>query len=98
MATKTINSNQARIHWRDTLQMAMSAEMDVIITRHNEPIVAVLAYEDYLTVREILHQQRANRQRQTNHIRESRATMYATESVLEKEWDTPEEDEAWADL
>lgn len=28
----------------------------------------------------------------------SLATMIASESVLAKDWDTPEEDEAWADL
>lgn len=98
MTTKTINSNQARVHWGDTLQLAMSAETDVIITRHNEPIVAVVAYEDYLAVRDFLHQQRVKRQRRDLRMRESRATMYATEAVLQKEWDTPEEDEAWADL
>lgn len=29
---------------------------------------------------------------------ESFLTMLASEKVLSKEWDTPEEDEAWADL
>lgn len=98
MPTKTINSKQARVHWSDTLQLAMSAGTDVIITRHNEPIVAVVAYEDYLAVRDFLHQQRAKRLPQDSRVQESRATMYATEAVLQKEWDTPEEDEAWADL
>jgi hypothetical protein len=28
----------------------------------------------------------------------SRLTMFASEAVLRREWDTPEEDEAWAHL
>jgi len=31
-------------------------------------------------------------------LAESRATMYASEPALAREWDTPEEDEAWASL
>lgn len=29
---------------------------------------------------------------------EGRLTMLATEPVLQREWDTPQEDEAWKDL
>ncbi len=98
MTVKTLDSSQARNHWRALLELALTAGTDVVITRQNKPIVAVVAYEDYLAVREFLSIQRAVRHSQPNQIQESRATMYASEQVLAREWDTPEEDEAWADL
>lgn len=98
MTVKTLDSSQARNHWRDLLELALTAGTDVVITRQNKPIVAVMAYEDYLAVREFLSIQRSARHSQPNQLQESRATMYASEQVLAREWDTPEEDEAWADL
>jgi len=98
MTVKTLDSSQAHNHWQDLLELALTAGTDVVITRQNKPIVAVMAYEDYLAVRELLSIQRAARHSQPNQLQESRATMYASEQVLAREWDTPEEDEAWADL
>ncbi|MBI3957482.1 MAG: type II toxin-antitoxin system prevent-host-death family antitoxin, partial [Chloroflexi bacterium] len=92
------DSSQARNHWRDLLELALTAGTDVVITRQNKPIVAVMAYEDYLAVRDALTERRSTRQSQSIVVKESRATMFASEQVLMKEWDTPEEDEAWQDL
>ncbi len=98
MTVKTLDSSQARNHWRDLLELALTAGTDVVITRQNKPIVAVMAYEDYLAVRDALTERRSRQQSQFSTANESRATMFASEQVLMKEWDTPEEDEAWADL
>ncbi len=67
------------------------------ITRYNQPVAAIIAYEDYLAIATELNRLRVERSRRKA-LAESRATMYASESVLAREWDTPEEDEAWANL
>lgn len=98
MTIKTVDSSQAHSHWQDLLELALTADTDVVITHHNKPIVAVVAYVDYLAVRILLREQRAARHSQFDGVKESRATMYASEQVLAREWDTPEEDDAWQDL
>jgi PHD/YefM family antitoxin component YafN of YafNO toxin-antitoxin module len=95
---KTLDSGQAHSHWQDLLDLALTADTDVVITRHKKPIVAVVAYEDYLAVSDLLSEKRAARHSHLHAISESRATLYASERVLARDWDTPEEDEAWADL
>ena len=56
-----------------------------------EKLVVVYDFVSYLFEREI----KATRKRPTT---ESFDCMLATESVLRRDWDTPEEDAAWADL
>ena len=98
MTVKMLESTQAHSHWGDLLELALTPGTDVVITRHDRPLVAVMAYEDYLVVKDMLREKRAARQLYFNAVGESRATMYASERVLAKEWDTPEEDAAWQDL
>jgi prevent-host-death family protein len=98
MARITLDSNQARANWRDLLDTAIAEETDVIITRYNKPVVAVVAYEDYVAVQEELRRYRAERLTRRHLTGEAMATMLASEQVLAREWDRPEEDEAWADL
>lgn len=97
MTIKTFDSHQARNSWREVLDAALIRGTDVIITRYNKPVVTMLAYEDYLAVKELLTQRRAERLRQQLSA-ESIETMIASESVLAREWNTPEEDAAWANL
>ena len=98
MTTKTVDSNQARNNWREMLDTVATRQVDVVITRYNKPVVTMLDYEDYLAVRDELARQRARRQAYRQLREEAAATMYASERVLAREWDTPEEDEAWQDL
>jgi prevent-host-death family protein len=98
MGIKTVDSNEARNNWRAMLDMALSQEVDVVITRYNKPVVTILDYEDYLSIREELAKKRALRQTERRFKEEALATMLASERVLAREWDTPEEDEAWQDL
>jgi prevent-host-death family protein len=97
MDVKTLDSNQARNHWREMLDIVLVNDTDVVITRYNQPVAAVVAYEDYLAVATELTRLRAERL-QRKALAESKATMYASESVLAREWDTLKEDEAWASL
>jgi prevent-host-death family protein len=97
MTVKMVDSKDARANWRDMLDMAQANDTDVVITRYNKPVVAVVAYEDYVAVQEELRKRRATRRARRLEA-EAVATMIASERVLAKEWDTPEEDEAWANL
>jgi hypothetical protein len=58
----------------------------------------MLDYEDYLSIREELTRQRIERQAQRQYQEEALTTMLASERILAREWDTPEEDAAWQDL
>lgn len=98
MAVKRVDSNQARNNWREMLDTVLAQNVDVVVTRYNKPVVTVLPYEDYLTIRDELARQRTERQTRRQLEAETLAAMIATERVLAREWNTPEEDEAWADL
>ena len=70
----------------------------VVVTRYHKPVVAVVPYQDSLAVRSELTKQRTTRRARQRPEGETLATMLASERVLLREWNTPEEDEAWADL
>jgi len=98
MTIRIIDSNQARNNWREMLDTVTARQVDVVITRYNKPVVTMLDYEDYLAVRDELARQRALRKANRQLREEAATTMYASERILAREWDTPEEDEAWRDL
>lgn len=91
MTVKTLESRAARENWRDLLDTATAGQADVIITRYGKPVTAMIRYEDYIAVQEELVKLRAQQS-------EAYQTMLASESTLSREWNSPEEDEAWADL
>lgn len=98
MTTKTLDSKQARDHWREIVDLVLTEHTEVVITRYNKPVVTVVAYEDYLAVRDELVKRRAARRSWQRTEDEALATMLASEHVLARDWSTPEEDEAWAGL
>ena len=57
---KVMDSNDARLHWRDVLD-AGAKGFDVVITRYNKPVSVVIDYEDYLALVEHLEDLRAAR-------------------------------------
>lgn len=91
MTVKQLKSRVVREKWRQVLDMTTTGESDVVITRHGKPVTAMIRYEDYVALQDILVRLRARQ-------RESFTTMVASEKILDREWDTPEEDAAWADL
>lgn len=97
MTVETLDSNQARNNWREMLDSVATRHTDVVITRYNKPVVTVVAYEDYIEIRDELARRRAKRMQQLS-ISESMATTFASEQVLARDWNTAEEDEAWVDL
>jgi prevent-host-death family protein len=91
MTVKTLESRSARENWRDLLDSATAGQTDIVITRYGKPVTAMIRYEDYVAVQDELVKLRAQQS-------EAYQTMLASESALAREWDSPEEDEAWADL
>ena len=61
---KVMDSNDARLHWRDVLD-AGAKGLDVVITRYNKPVSVVIDYEDYLALVEHLEDLRAARRAAT---------------------------------
>jgi prevent-host-death family protein len=91
MSIKTLDSRTARENWRDLLDSATSGLTDIVITRHGKPVTAMIRYEDYAALQDELIRLRTQKL-------EAYQAMLASEQVLRREWDTPEEDAAWADL
>ena len=44
MANKTLDSHQARNHWRELFDAVLTDHTDVIITRYNKPVVLSLIH------------------------------------------------------
>jgi prevent-host-death family protein len=55
-----MDSNDARLHWRDVLD-AGAKGLDIVITRYNKPVSVVIDYEDYLALVDHLEDLRAAR-------------------------------------
>ena len=56
MNRQTLNSEQARIQWRNLLDLASRGDTDIIIERHGQPTAAVLGYRQYrLLLNELEH-------------------------------------------
>jgi prevent-host-death family protein len=50
----TINSEQARTQWRELLDIASRGDVDIVINRHGKPTAAVISYEAYQAVQNLL--------------------------------------------
>jgi prevent-host-death family protein len=61
MPVKVLDSNTARAQWRDILDEASSRDTDVVVARYGKPMVAVIAYDDFLALQEELDDLRASR-------------------------------------
>ena len=91
MPVTTLESRAARKNRRDVLDVTTSGQSDVVITRYEKPVTVMIRYEGYLAIRDELLRVRAEES-------EAFQTMLASEAVLARDWNTPEEDDAWADL
>ena len=60
---QTVDSNEARTHWRDVLD-ASAKGVDTVITRYNKPVSVMISYEDYLALVEHLEDLRDAREAQ----------------------------------
>ena len=53
MAVKTVDSNHARIHWRDVLDTAALGQ-DLVIEHYGKPTAAVIPYADFVAIQATL--------------------------------------------
>jgi prevent-host-death family protein len=63
MATKTVSSEKARTQWREIIESAIAGN-DIVIERYGKPMVAVIPYEDFLELEELLEEMRETREAQ----------------------------------
>lgn len=63
MAVKVYSSDKARAKWRDVLDTAVTGQ-DIVIERYGKPTVAVIAYEDFVELNELLQDLRDAREAQ----------------------------------
>jgi prevent-host-death family protein len=64
MTVRVVDSNRARIHWREVLDTAR-AGVDSVIEYHGKPTAVVLPYADWQALQEALDDLRAARRAQT---------------------------------
>jgi len=62
MAISTINSGDARMHWRDLLDQVLSGKGDVVIERNGKSVAVMIPAIDYEQIRETLEELRAARE------------------------------------
>jgi prevent-host-death family protein len=58
---KVLDSNKARTRWREILDSASAGTVDVIVERYGKPVVAVIAYHDYVAFQEEVDDRRTAR-------------------------------------
>jgi PHD/YefM family antitoxin component YafN of YafNO toxin-antitoxin module len=61
MPVKVLDSNTARTQWRDIMDTASSGNADVVVERYGKPMVAVIAYDDFVALQDQLDDLRAAR-------------------------------------
>jgi PHD/YefM family antitoxin component YafN of YafNO toxin-antitoxin module len=61
MPIKVLNSNTARTQWRDIMDTASGGDADVVVERYGKPMVAVIAYDDFVALQDELDDLRAAR-------------------------------------
>lgn len=50
---QTLDSNAARLHWREIMDRTIAGE-DTVITRYGKPVAAVIPFADYEAIRPAL--------------------------------------------
>lgn len=54
MPVVTITSEEARLHWRETIDAAYADKKNVVIERYNKPVAVLLSYEQWQATRQQL--------------------------------------------
>ena len=63
MSTQVVDSNNARIHWRDVLDAARAGD-DTVIEHYGKPTAVVIPFADYEALLDELDDLRAGRRAQ----------------------------------
>ena len=52
MGIQVVNTNDARLKWRDIVDSTAAGKGDVVVERYGKPMVVVVPFEDYQALRE----------------------------------------------
>jgi len=63
MDPQTMATNEARARWRDLVDSVHAGDAPIVIERYGKPMVALIAYDDYVAIREQLDVLQAKRRR-----------------------------------
>jgi PHD/YefM family antitoxin component YafN of YafNO toxin-antitoxin module len=59
MSVQVMKSEEARINWRDVLDLTSAGNTDVVIERYGKPTSAVISYAHYQVIQSLLDEIRA---------------------------------------
>ncbi len=81
-----------------TSEIGTRVEVSIASARISIHIHVSRKGDTYIPSNELLDASLTHRRIRPNPLSEAYQTMLASEAVLSRDWNTPEEDEAWADL
>lgn len=102
---KTIGFSDLQRQLRAVFDEVAGEGVEYVLTRSDRPEVVMIRYDEFLEL--LKGQQREEglqpTPRQLQQLREASSsdaymTMLASEQILRQDWDSPEEDAAWASL
>lgn len=59
MAVQVMKSEEARVRWRDVLDLTSAGETEVVVERYGKPVSAVISYEHYKLIQTLLEEIRS---------------------------------------
>ncbi len=62
MGRRTVSANEARSKWRDIVDEVGAGHTNVVVERYGKPVAAVIPYDDFLALEELLEDQRLIRE------------------------------------
>lgn len=102
---KTIGFADLQRELRAIFDEVVGDGVEYVLTRSDRPEAVLIRYDEFLDLlegqkrEEPLHQTgRKSLQVRERSLQEAYTTMLASEQVLRRDWDSPEEDAAWASL
>lgn len=102
---KTIGFSDLQRQLRAVFDEVAGEGVEYVLTRSDRPEVVMIRYDEFIELlagreREEITQHAMHQLQQLREGASSDAylTMLASEQVLRQDWDSPEEDAAWADL
>lgn len=102
---KTIGFSELQRQLRVVFDEVAGEGVEYVLTRSDRPEVVMIRYDEFIELLEDRQRQKVHQPatRQVQQLRENTAsdaymTMLASEQILRQDWDSPEEDAAWASL
>ena len=102
---KTIGLADLQHELRAIFEEVVGEGVEYVLTRSDRPEAVLIRYDEFLDLLEGQQREEPLQQTERRSLRlrersspETYATMLASEQVLRRDWDSPEEDAAWVNL